>query len=165
VTARGVSLTRPIALLVACAVIVSCGGVDQQKFAAVSQAGKALQQEIESSHGAPNAESRDRLKQFDNEIAALHDKTIGRQEADALTAYGDAAEAYRYFLRFRGLALEAEGGEIQLKGPNIEVATRFKLPVDTRNGSKWVNGGQAVTILLQAGEQHLNDGNRIVGIK
>jgi hypothetical protein len=37
--------------------------------------------------------------------------------------------------------------------------------VDTRNGAKWVNGAQASTILLQAGEQHLNDGNRIVGIK
>jgi hypothetical protein len=165
VTARRASIKRPIALVVACAFVVCCGGVDQQKFAAVSKAGKALQAEVEASRGMPRPEARDRLKEFDNEIAALHDKTIGRQEADALTAYGDAAEAYRYFLRFRALAVDAEGGQIQLKGPNIEVATRFKLPVDTRNGAKWVNEKQAVTILLQAGEQHLNDGNRIVGIK
>jgi hypothetical protein len=165
VTARGASINRPIALVAACAFVVCCGGVDQQKFAAVSKAGKALQAEVEANGRTPRPEARDRLKEFDNEIAGLGDKTIGRQEADALTAYGDAAEAYRYFLRFRALALDAEGGLIQLKGPNIEVATRFKLPVDTRNGAKWVNGAQASTILLQAGEQHLNDGNRIVGIK
>jgi hypothetical protein len=165
VTARGASIKRPLALVVACAFVVCCGGVDQQKFAAVSQAGKALQAELEANGRTPRPEARDRLKEFDNEIAALHDKTIGRQEADALTAYGDAAEAYRYFLRFRALSLDAEGGQIQLKGPNIEVASRYKLPVDTRGGSKYVNGGQAVTILLQAGEQHLADGNRILGIK
>jgi len=165
VTARGTSINGPIALAVACAFVVCCGGVDQQKFAAVSKAGKALQAEVDANGRTPRPEARDRLKEFDNEIAALGDKTIGRQEADALTAYGDAAEAYRYFLRFRALAVDAEGGLIQLKGPNIEVATRFKLPVDTRNGAKWVNAAQASTILLQAGEQHLNDGNRIVGIK
>jgi hypothetical protein len=165
VTARGASIKRPLALAVACAFVVCCGGVDQQKFAAVSQAGKALQAELEANGRTPRPEARDRLKEFDNEIAALHDKTIGRQEADALTAYGDAAEAYRYFLRFRALALDAEGGQIQLKGPNIEVASRYRLPVDTRGGSKYVNGGQAITILLQAGEQHLADGNRILGIK
>jgi hypothetical protein len=42
------------------------------------------------------------------------------------------------------------------------VAERYKLPLDTRNGSKWVNRAQAVTFLLQAGEQHLADGNRLV---
>ncbi len=52
--------------------------------------------------------------------------------------------------------------QILLKGPNLEAATRYKLPVDTRNGSKWVNRAQAVTILLQAAEQRLNDGNRLV---
>jgi hypothetical protein len=165
VTARGASINRLIALAVACAFVVCCGGVDQQKFAAVSKAGKALQAEVEANGRTPRPEARDRLKEFDNEIAALQDKTIGRQEADALTAYGDAAEAYRYFLRFRALAVDAEGGLIQLKGPNIEVASRFKLPVDTRNGAKWVNAAQASTILLQAGEQHVNDGNRIVGVK
>ena len=82
---------------------------------------------------------------------------------NALHAYSEAAEAYRYFLRFRAIDVEAGSGEILLKGPNLEVATRFKLPVDNRNGSKSVNRAQAITILLQAGEQHLSDGNRIVG--
>jgi hypothetical protein len=164
-TRAGAAMRRPIAVAVACGFVVCCGGVDQQRFAAAAKAGKALQAEVEANGRTPRPDARDRLKEFDNEIAALHDKTIGRQEADALTAYGDAAEAYRYFLRFRALALDAEGGQILLKGPNIEVASRYKLPVDTRSGSKFVNGAQAVTILLQAGEQHLSDGNRIVGIK
>jgi hypothetical protein len=153
------------ALVVACAFVTACGGVDTQKFDAAFKAGKALQAEVESSRGLPRSQSRDRLKEFDTEVSALHDRTIGRREADALQAYAEAAEAYREFLHFRSLELEGENHQIQLKGPNLEVATRYKLPVDTRNGSKWVNGAQAITILLQAAEQHLEDGNRIVNGK
>jgi len=156
-------MRRPIVLAVACAFAVACGGVDQQKFDGVFKAGKALQAEVQSSGGALSSRSRDRLKQFDTEIDAVRDRTIGTHEADALQAFADAADAYRSFLRFRALDPEAGTSDILLKGPNIEVATRFKLPVDTRNGAKWVNRGQAITILLQAAEQHLNDGNRLVG--
>jgi hypothetical protein len=151
---------RAIVLVAACAFVVGCGGVDKQKFDAVYKAGKALQQEVESSKGLPASQSRDRLKEFDAAVTALHDKTIGRREADALQAYADAADAYRTFLHFRGI--EAEDGQIVLKGPNLESATRYKLPVDTRGGVKSVNSARAFTILLQASEQHLNDGNRLV---
>jgi RNase P/RNase MRP subunit p29 len=156
-------MRRPIALAVACAFTCACGGVDQAKFEGVFKAGKALQAEVQASGGALNSQSRDRLKQFDTEIDALRDRTIGTHEADVLQAFAEAADAYRYFLRFRALDPEAGTGQILLKGPNIEVATRFKLPVDTRDGAKLVNRGQAITILLQAGEQHLSDGNRILG--
>ncbi len=152
-------------LAVACALVAACGGVDQQRFDAVYKAGNALQVELQSSRGQPGAQARDRLKAFDTEINALRDKTIGKQEADALTAYAEAADAYRYFLRFHAMETEAGTKQLVLKGPNLEVATRFKLPVDSRNGSKFVNRPQAITILLQAGEQHLTDGNRIVGGK
>ena len=155
-------MRRLIALAAACAFVVACGGVDRKKFDAVSKAGSALQTELQSSSGVPGPQSRDRLKQFDAEINALRDRTIGTHEADALQAYAEAADAYRYFLRFRAIDTEGEGRQILLKGPNLEVATRYKLPIDTRNGAKWVNRGQAITILLQAGEQHLSDGNRIV---
>ena len=53
------------------------------------------------------------------------------------SAYTDAANAYRYFLRFRVLDLDADSTQILLKGPNLEVATRYKLPLDSRNGAKW----------------------------
>jgi hypothetical protein len=36
------------------------------------------------------------------------------------------------------------------------------LPIDNRDGSKWVNRAQAITMLLQAGEQRLSDGNRLI---
>lgn len=156
-----------VRLLVAAAVCVcvaGCGGVDQQKFDRVFKAGKALQSEVQSSGSGPvRAELRDHLKEFDTEIDAVRDHTIGIHEADALKAYADAADAYRYFLRFRTLDAEEDTRQILLKGPNLEVATRYKLPVDTRSGTKSVNRAQAITILLQAAEQHLADGNRIVG--
>ena len=156
-------MKRLIALLAGCALVAACGGVDKQKFEAVSKAGKELQAEIPSSNSLPPPQFRDRLKQLDAEIAALQGRAIGQQEVDALKAFSEAADAYRYFLRFRVLDLDAaDTSQIQVKGPNLEVANRYRLPVDTRNGSKWVNRGQAVTILLQAGEQRLNDANRIV---
>jgi hypothetical protein len=153
-------MRRWFALAALCALLPSCGGIDKQKFAPLHSAGQALQSEVESNRGLPRPQARDRLKQFDAEIAALRDRTIGRSEADALQAYAEAADAYRDFFRFR--TLETQGGQILLKGPNLEAAARYKLPVDNRNGSKWVNSAQAFTILLQAAEQHLNDGNRIV---
>ena len=38
-----------------------------------------------------------------------------------------------------------------------------QLPLDTSAGTKRINRAQAITILLQAAEQHLADGKRIVG--
>jgi hypothetical protein len=155
-------MRRLAAVAAACAVVVACGGVDQQKFDGVVKAGKALQDEVQSSGGGSPSKARDLLKEFDAGINTLRDHTIGIKEADALKAYADAADAYRYFLRFRTLDLGENATQIQLKGPNIEIASRYKLPVDSRNGSKWVNRGQAVTILLQAGDQRMTDGNRLV---
>jgi hypothetical protein len=154
---------RPIALALVCTLAAACGGVDQKKFERVVSAGKALQSEVESTKGAPTSPARDRLKTFDAEIEALHDHTIGKQEVEALKAYAEAADAYRYFLRFQALEPEEGTNQIKLNGPNAEVATRYKLPVDSKGGVKSVNRAQAVTILLQAAEQHLTDGNRIVG--
>jgi hypothetical protein len=151
-----------MALVAACAVVISCGGVDQQKFDRIYKAGKALQTEVESNSGLPRPQSRDLLKEFDAEIAALSDHTIGKRESEALQAYTDAANAYRYFLRFRVLDLDVDSSQMLLKGPNLEVATRYKLPLDSRSGGKWVNRAQAVTILLQAGDQRLSDANRLV---
>ena len=146
----------------ACAFVVACGGVDKQKFDPVIKAGKVVAADVESTRGQVGSEFRDHLKQLDTEVEALQGKTIGRQEVDALKAFTEAADAYRYFLRFRVLDLEKDSTQVQVKGPNLEVAERYKLPIDNRDGSKWVNRARAITLLLQAGEQHLTDGNRIV---
>ena len=156
------STARAIALVAACVWVEACGGFDRQKFDAVYQAGQALQQEVQTNRGQPRSQARDRLKQLETEVAALSARTIGKRENDALQAYADAADAYRIFLRFRGLSLDAENGRIPLKGPDLQAATRYKLPVDRRDGAAWVNSAQAITIMLQAGEQHLSDGNRLV---
>lgn len=149
-------------IAVACAFVVACGGVDKQKFDPVIKAGKVVAADVESTHGQVGSEFRDHLKQLDTEVEALQGKTIGRQEVDALKAFTEAADAYRYFLRFRVLDLEKDSTQVQVKGPNLEVAERYKLPIDNRDGSKWVNRARAITMLLQAGEQRLSDGNRLI---
>jgi hypothetical protein len=151
-----------MAFAAACAFVVACGGVDKQKFDPVIKAGKVVAADVESTHGQVGSEFRDHLKQLDTEVEALQGKTIGRQEVDALKAFTEAADAYRYFLRFRVLDLEKDSTQLQVKGPNLEVAERYKLPIDNRDGSKWVNRAQAITMLLQAGEQRLADGNRLI---
>ena len=156
-------LKRAVAFAAACVFSASCGGVDRQKFDRVYTAGNALLAEVQSNVGRADAKARDRLKEFDAAIAALQDRAIGIQEVNALHAYSEAADAYRSFLRFRAIDVEADSREILLKGPNLEAATRFRLPVDSRGGKNVVDRARALTILLQAGEQHLSDGNRIVG--
>src|SRR5438045_9411408 len=91
-----VRATGPVALMVVCAWLAACGGVDQKKFDAVYTAAKALQSEVQSSGNTPRPEARDRLKELDAEINALQDHTIGIQEANALHASAEAAEAYRH---------------------------------------------------------------------
>jgi hypothetical protein len=154
---------RAVALVVCCAGLASCGGVDRQKFDAVVKAGQAVQAAAKPV-GGDDTQARARLKEFDAQIEALRDHTIGAQEVEAFKAFAEAADGYRYFLRFKTLDLDVDPGQIQLKGgPNLEVASRYKLPLDSRNGSKWVNRAQAITILMQAAEQRLSDGIRIVG--
>jgi hypothetical protein len=156
-------MRRPIALAALCVSVVACGGgVDQQKFDAVYKAGNALQAEVQSSGTAPRPEARDRLKEFDVAIEAL--RNTPRKNHGKVGMLNDLRRRGRLpgILRFRALDPEEGTTQIVLKGPNIEVATRYKLPVDTRGGTKYVNRAQAITILLQAAEQHLNDGNRIL---
>ena len=109
-------MRRLTALAAVCALVVACGGVDQKKFDGVFKAGKALQDEVNSSGGGSASKERDLLKEFDTEINALRDHTIGIKEADALKAYADAADAYRYFLRFRAMDLEGDGRLVVLEG-------------------------------------------------
>ena len=153
---------RSAALVVVCAWVAACGGVDAKKFDAVMKAGAALQAEAKPV-GGDDTQARAKLKQFDTEIEAIRGHTIGAQEVEAFKAFAESADAYRYFLRFKTLDIDVNPNEIQLKGgPNLEVATRYRLPLDSRNGSQWANRARAITILLQAAEQRLADGNRIV---
>jgi len=152
-----------VGVVVVCASLAACGGVDKQKFEAVIKAGQALQAEAKPV-GGDDTQARARLKQFDAEIDAIRDHTIGAQEVEAFKAFAESADAYRYFLRFKTLDIDVNPNEIQLKGgSNLEVATRYRLPLDSRNGSQWANRARAITILLQAAEQRLSDGIRIVG--
>jgi len=156
---------RPLILILFCVSVSACATVDRQKFDAVVRAGAALQAEAKPV-GGDDTLARGKLKQFDTEIEAIRDHTIGAQEVEAFKAFAEAADGYRYFLRFKTLDLDVDPNEIQLKGgSNLEVATRYKLPLDSRNGSQWVNRARAITMLLQAAEQRLADGNRIVAAK
>ena len=151
-----------MAVAAICALAVSCAGVDQQKFDRVYKAGAALQAEVQSNSGPPRPQSRDLLKELDTEIAALTDHTIGTRSQRRFRRMRTLPMPTGTFSAFACSISTPTAPRFSSKGPNLEAATRYKLPIDTRNGSKWVNRAQAVTILLQAAEQRLNDGNRMV---
>lgn len=148
----------PVVLLV----VTACNsGVDKAKFDPAYKAGKALQVEVASTGGTgPAAEVKQ--KAFATEVAALNGRTTNELEQRALTAYADANDAYNGFIRFRHLDLEAEGGRIPLMGTNIDLANRFKLPIQTTNGVQWVQSSEALKVLHAAAEKRLEDANSII---
>jgi hypothetical protein len=143
-------------------IVVACStGVDQAKFDRVYRAGKALEVEVNSTGGA-SARSGLLQKEFETEVAALEGRAQGQQETDALRAFTEASDAYKYFLRFRSLDFDAVEGRILLMGTNLEVASRYNLPVETRSGSRWVDSGTALKVLLETAERKLAEANRFV---
>jgi len=155
-------MRRPTALAALCVLLVACGGgVDSRNSMRSSRPGRRLQTEVQSSGTTPRSEARDRLKEFDAAIEALRDRTIGIREADTLKAYADAAGCLPVLSALssartgrRHHADRVEGAQHRGRH-SIQTAGRHP-----ERREKYVNRAQAITILLQAAEQHLNDGNR-----
>jgi hypothetical protein len=47
-------------------------------------------------------------------------------------------------------------------GTNLEIASRYGLPVETRGASQWTDSGNALKVLLSAAERKLTEANSIV---
>jgi hypothetical protein len=154
-------MLRGTCTAVAIAAVTACGGVDQQKFDAVYRAGKALQVEVNTTGGV-GRQCEALQKEFATEVSALDGRDRGKEEGAALQAFKEANDAYRFFLRFRSLDFEAVEGRILLMGTNLEVASRYGLPVETRGTSQWTDSGNALKVLLAAAELKLAEANDIV---
>ena len=152
---------RGVGATVVVAFVAACGTLDQKKFEAAYRAGKALQVEVNATGGTgPRCEALQ--KEFDTEVSALSGRERGKQEAAALQAYKEASDAYRFFLRFRFLDFEAVEGRVLLMGTNLEVASRYGLPVEMRGTSQWTDSGNALKVLLAAAERKLTEANSMV---
>lgn len=142
------------------AFVAACG-VDQKKFEAVHRSGKALQVEVNATGGG-GSRSEVLQKEFETEISVLNGRERGNQEEAALQAYKDANDAYRYLLRFRFLDFEAVDGRVLLMGTNLEVASRYGLPVETRGTSQWTDSGNALKVLFATAERKLAEADKII---
>jgi len=149
-----------VVLAIGC-VVSACGNVDQKKFDPVYRAGKALEIEVNATGGA-SARSNELAKQFQTEVSALSGRARGTRETQALQAYAEAGDAYEFFIRFRSLDFDSVKGRIWLRGTNLDVASRFKFPVETKDGEKFVDSGDAMKILLEVAQRKLTEGNQIV---
>src|SRR5207253_9600859 len=95
------------------------------------------------------------LRTVEAETAAVESHVRGRKEQAVLKLYGQAAESYRFFLRFRELDPGAAGGMLLLRGPNRPVAIRYGIPFEERGGGRWVNRKTAMQIFAAKAEDEL----------
>jgi hypothetical protein len=135
---------------------IACSGsrLDPMKFDAVDAAGQAVRAEARAD-GADTARFADRLKGFETAIADADRRVSGRREKTALRSYADAAQVYRYFVRFRDLERDAIGGMVLLRGANRPIALRYAIPFEERGGGRWVNRKQAMDMFAAKADAEL----------
>ena len=76
-------------------------------------------------------------------------------------AYAEAAEGYKYFLRFRDLDRDAVGGMVLLRGSNRPVAPRFGIPFEERGGGRRVNRKTAMSLFAARADNAMGNTVRI----
>lgn len=94
------------------------------------RAGEALRVYVNAKGEVTPVRIRDLLQRFQAALTAVNGQTSGRREAAAVEAYAAASDAYKYFLRFRLLDVDAVQGMVLLRGGNHDVAARYGLSID-----------------------------------
>ena len=159
--ARAICRTMAAGLLLAC-LACSASTLDPQKFEALRTDAQSVQADIRSGDGS-SSRLPELLRRLDAEIAATGRRVTGRQEHAALAAYADAAEAYRYVLRFRNLDRETIGGMLLLRGSNRPIALRYQVPFEERGGGHWVSRTTAMDTFARSADAAFAKALDIVG--
>jgi hypothetical protein len=148
-----------------------CNRVDQKKFDALYRAGKEIEVDIDNSSAVRVAESEKLLKRFKTEISLLQGRSANKNEAAALSAYDNAAAAYKAFLDMRDMDLrgDAREGRMLLGEGWVAVGSKFNFEVEPAPSKPddeykwyWVKVGEAVGALLEATKKNLTEANRLV---
>ena len=146
-------------------------GVDQKKFDALYRSGKAIEVNLENSSAVRAAASGQLLKAFKTEISLLQGRTRNENEAAALKAYSDAADAYKAFLDVRELDFRggSREGRLLLGDGWVAVASKFNFAIEAAPWAPadkykfyWVNVGDAIEALLSAAKKNLAEASRLV---
>ena len=141
----------------------SDAGLDAKKFDAVQIAAQSVRADAHTNNSSGSARFGELLETLKSETAVAERLVDGRPEKAALRSYADAAEAYRYFLRFRDLDPGAAGDMILLRGSNRPVAIRYGIPREERGGGRWVNRKTAMAAFSTKADEALAEAARIVG--
>src|SRR4051794_30171031 len=104
------------ALSIAGCIACADSAVDTKKFEAVDAAAASLRMDAQAHSGIGSSRFVELLDALHVQIAALQKRVSGRHEKALLDAYAEAAEGYKYFLRFRELDRDAVGGMVLLRG-------------------------------------------------
>jgi len=169
VTSIALGFVTMVAILAA-----GCDRVDQKKFDAVYRAGKAL--EVDMSTGLVHiSESEKLVKQLKTEISVLDGRTNGNREADAVRAYGDAADAYGHFLDVRSMDMRGDSrdGRLLVGDGWVPVASKYHLAIEAHADNSpaakynfyWMDFHEAFAAFSAATKKGLTDGSRLVNGK
>jgi hypothetical protein len=149
-----------LAFLVGC---LACGdaAVDPRRFEAVRLAIDSVRADIRTT-GAGSQHLQQLLRTLDVQLEAAGQRVRGRREATALRGYREAAEAYKYLLRFRDLEVDGPDGTLLLRGANRPIALRYKVPFKEQGGGRWVNRKNAIDVFAAKADVALAEANRIL---
>src|SRR4051812_2318795 len=142
---------------------IGCGNspLDANKFAGIQAGGQSVRADLITSGGGGSPELARRVETFARDVTAAGSRVAGTHEKAALAAFASAAEAYKYFLRFRELDSDATG-MILLRGANRPIAFRYALLMQERGGGRWVRRQTALEIFRGRGDASLADAAAIV---
>jgi hypothetical protein len=135
--------------------------VDPSHFEGLRVAMDSVRADIRTT-GAGSQHLQQLLRTLDVQLEAAGHQVKGRREATALRGYREAAEAYKYLLRFRGLEVDGPDGTLLLRGANQPIALRYKVPFKERGGGRWVNRKNAMDVFAAKADVALAEANRIL---
>jgi hypothetical protein len=135
---------------VVCSLACGHSGFDPKKFDAVHVAAESVRADLNA----------DRLRLFGSEISLAQGRVTGGEEKAALDSYAQAAEAYKYLLRFREMDPDAPGGMVLLRGANRPIAMRYGIPIEERGGGRWVSKKAAMETFAAKADAALEDARR-----
>jgi hypothetical protein len=135
--------------------------VDPRHFEGLGVAMDSVRADIRTT-GVGSQHLQQLLRTLDVQLEAAGHQVRGRREATALRGYREAAEAYKYLLRFRNLEADGPGGTLLLRGANQPIALRYKVPFTERGGGRWVNRKNAMDVFAAKADVALAEVSRIL---
>ena len=125
-TWKGKPRVRCVAIVLACTVVLACGGPDRKKFEGTRRAGVAISTAVGKGVSAPRY--RELVLQLEAQLAILKGRAVGPQETEIVEKYDDATRAYRAALAVWTLKVEGQSDRVFAGGTLDRLLAPYDIP-------------------------------------